>query len=78
MFTPTKLTILPEEQETKKVEVKMYKNQIEDADYTKDFMPLIMNSIHYDSTRCRDKLLKMLMYCDEFDVTQLAIDIEDM
>ena len=47
----------------------MYQDQIEDADYTKDFLPLIMNSIHYNSTRCRDKLLKMLMYCDEFEVT---------
>ena len=78
MFTPTILTTTEDEEDKKKVEIKMYKDQIEDANYTKDFLPLIMNSIHYNSTRCRDKLLKMLMYCDEFEVTQLTIDIEDM
>ena len=78
MFTPTILTTTEGEEDKKKVELKMYKDQIEDADYTKDFLPLIMNSIHYNSTRCRDKLLKMLMLCDEFEVTQLTIDIEDM
>ena len=78
MFTPTILTTTEDEEDKKKIEIKMYKDQIEDANYTKDFLPLIMNSIHYNSTRCRDKLLKMLMYCDEFEVTQLTIDIEDM
>lgn len=78
MFTPTILTTTDGEEDKKKVELKMYKDQIEDAHYTKDFLPLIMNSIHYNSTRCRDKLLKMLMLCDEFEVTQLTIDIEDM
>ena len=42
------------------------------------YLPLILKSIYYDSTRIRDRLLKILMYCDEFEITSLVIDIRDM
>ena len=45
---------------------------------SKGYLPLILKSIYYDSTRIRDRLLKILMYCDEFEITSLVIDIRDM
>jgi hypothetical protein len=45
---------------------------------SKGYLPLILKSIYYDSTRLRDRLLKILMYCDEFEITSLVIDIRDM
>ena len=58
----------------------------EEGDYTlsenwkraNGFKPLIMKSIHFPSTKVRDQLLKIIMFCGEFEVTQLVIDIEDM
>ena len=37
-----------------------------------------MNSIYDDSTYLRDRLIKMRMFCKEFDIGQMAYDIDDM
>ena len=37
-----------------------------------------MKSIHYESTKTRDIFLKILMHCDEFEITNLTKDIKDM
>ena len=46
--------------------------------HSQEYLPLIMKSIKFDNTRCRDRLLGILMYCDEFEITSLVIDIKDM
>ena len=42
------------------------------------FYPLVMKSIHFESTKTRDIFLKILMYCNEFEITSLTVDIRDM
>ena len=42
------------------------------------FYPLVMKSIHYESTKIRDIFIKILMHCDEFEITNLTKDIIDM
>ena len=42
------------------------------------FYPLAMKSIHFESTKTRDILIKILMYCQEFEITSLVNDIKDM
>ena len=38
----------------------------------------MQKSIHTDTTHLRDYLIKMNMLCQEFEVTALAVDIQDM
>ena len=42
------------------------------------FYPLVMKSIHYESTKIRDVFIKILMHCDEFEITNMTKDIVDM
>ena len=42
------------------------------------FYPLVTKSIHYESTKIRDVFIKILMHCDEFEITNLTKDIKDM
>ena len=37
-----------------------------------------MKSIHYQSTNTRDRLIKIMMHCGEFEITNLTKDIKDM
>ena len=39
---------------------------------------MIEKSIHFKTTKIRDSLIKILMLCNEFSVTDLVKDIEDM
>ena len=53
----------------------------EDEDFEcrcRGFYPLVMKSIHYQSTNTRDRLIKILMHCSEFEITNLTKDIKDM
>ena len=54
---------------------------IKDEDVGRDSdikVTLSMNSIHEDSTYLRDRLIRMRMFCKEFDIGQMAFDIDDM
>ena len=42
------------------------------------FYPLIEKSVYFDNTKLRDIFLKILMHCNEFSLTDLTKDIEDM
>ena len=37
-----------------------------------------MKSIHFENTRTRDLFIKVLMYCEQFEITSLTSDIKDM
>ena len=37
-----------------------------------------MKSVHYESTKTRDLFIKLLMNCNDFEVTGLVNDLHDM
>ena len=37
-----------------------------------------MKSVHYESTKTRDLFIKLLMHCNEFEITSLVNDLHDM
>ena len=50
----------------------------EDRCRCRGFYPLIEKSVYFDNTKLRDIFLKILMHCNEFSLTDLTKDIEDM
>ena len=59
-----------------KIPTEKYLKEKEEA--IKLYKPLIQSSINRKDTVLRDQLLNMLMFCNDFEVTQITLDIEDM